>query len=91
MRKRLLLAALLLASPAFAGESARDRRDFHASWKYYRWRIERGDSLADLEDVLVRIQERYARDPVNHWLVEREMIAAQVLRSLDGARAVGGE
>ncbi|HRY30542.1 MAG TPA: hypothetical protein P5079_10980 [Elusimicrobiota bacterium] len=70
--------ALSLAAPSKKKPAARTTA-FEESWDFYKWRIEQGDRLEELENILLRIQRKYAKSSVNMTAVERELAAIRSL------------
>jgi hypothetical protein len=86
----LLAAGSVRAEAAFKSRAAASAA-FKDSWRFYKWRIEQGDGLKELEFILVRIRDKYAGARVNHAMVERELAAVRALKALGRAAAVGGQ
>jgi len=80
MKKTLLfLLALSVSAPALAAKSA--RKAFHESWRFYEWRVEQGDELVQLEDILRRILRKYRGRGVNLAKVRRELTRVQAVKT----------
>ena len=76
----LIIAFLLfLAAPAEAAKNA--RKAFHESWHFYEWRVEEGDGLDQLEDILKRILRKYRGKPVNLAKVRSELTRLQAVKA----------
>lgn len=78
---RLLAALLLLALPAWGQDAAPELlKDFDISWRYYEWRIEQGDDLETLKNILLRMRTRYTGTSASLELMERELAAINALQ-----------
>lgn len=84
MRLLRVLILVFLMAPALQADGSRVqqiKKDFHEAWRYYKWRIAIGDSLVNLEYLLVRIHLKFADAPVNLAKLNRELDAIRRLKS----------
>lgn len=84
----ILLFFITMSFPATAGRKLDEKQkaNFEDSWRFYKWRIEQGDPLTELESILVRIYNKYSNTSINIVPVLRELEAVRALNAVDSAK-----